>query len=68
MSSSFDFSLCTFWFDLVEAALQEKLPQGWEKCFDSKSKRFYYKNHLTKTTQWHSPCPTPAGKLLQMTI
>jgi len=44
----------------MKAALQEKLPQGWEKCFDSKSKRFYYKNHLTKTTQWHSPCPTPA--------
>jgi hypothetical protein len=31
------------------------LPAGWERCFDPKSNREYYKNHNLHTTQWQHP-------------
>eukprot|EP01122_Echinamoeba_exundans_P011003 TRINITY_DN4239_c0_g1_i2.p1 TRINITY_DN4239_c0_g1~~TRINITY_DN4239_c0_g1_i2.p1 ORF type:complete len:738 (-),score=144.47 TRINITY_DN4239_c0_g1_i2:41-2254(-) len=31
------------------------LPPGWERCFDPKTNREYYKNHNLHTTQWQHP-------------
>ncbi|XP_065841629.1 ubiquitin carboxyl-terminal hydrolase 8-like [Oscarella lobularis] len=31
------------------------LPRGWEKCHDSLTNRFYYKDHNTMTTYWTLP-------------
>ncbi|XP_054751907.2 ubiquitin carboxyl-terminal hydrolase 8-like [Lytechinus pictus] len=37
------------------AATAPALPKGWEKRFDEKSKRYFYIDHNTNTTQWHPP-------------
>ena len=31
------------------------LPEGWEKRWDEKSKRYFYLNHNDNTTQWEAP-------------
>eukprot|EP00092_Neocalanus_flemingeri_P058199 GFUD01069313.1.p1 GENE.GFUD01069313.1~~GFUD01069313.1.p1 ORF type:complete len:638 (-),score=186.96 GFUD01069313.1:307-2220(-) len=31
------------------------LPAGWEKKFDSRTNKYYYLNHYTKTTSWEFP-------------
>uniref|UniRef100_A0A1Y1MY13 WW domain-containing protein n=1 Tax=Photinus pyralis TaxID=7054 RepID=A0A1Y1MY13_PHOPY len=37
------------------AELQNPLPPGWDCQCDRKSGRYYYVNHLTKTTTWDDP-------------
>lgn len=37
-----------------------QLPQGWEAKWDPGSKKWFYINHATKTTQWEPPVPTAA--------
>lgn len=38
---------------------QQSLPPHWEECVDPRSGRKYYKNLLTKTTQWEFPKSLP---------
>jgi len=38
---------------------QAPLPYGWEKLRNSDG-RFFYANHITKTTQWHRPVAEPS--------
>jgi len=38
---------------------QAPLPYGWEKLRNSDG-RFFYANHITKTTQWHRPVAAPS--------
>ncbi|KAK4473189.1 hypothetical protein MN116_002584 [Schistosoma mekongi] len=34
---------------------KEPLPPGWEMRYDEKSKRFYFVDHNTRSTQWEHP-------------
>jgi len=42
-----------------ESHEQAPLPNGWEKLRNSDGK-FFYANHITKTTQWHRPVAAPS--------
>lgn len=35
------------------------LPDGWERRYHNKYKRYVYVNHMNKTTQWEPPIPLP---------
>jgi hypothetical protein len=39
----------------VPTAQHSQLPQGWESAFDPSTQRTYYKNTVTRQTQWHKP-------------
>jgi uncharacterized protein YbdZ (MbtH family) len=39
------------------------LPQGWERKFDSKSKRVFYVDNINKTTSWDPPADDGAAPL-----
>ncbi|PAV82427.1 hypothetical protein WR25_23377 isoform B [Diploscapter pachys] len=43
-------------------ATDERLPEGWELCFDQYGRK-YYVDHTTKSTTWERPSnqPLPAG-------
>jgi hypothetical protein len=45
----------TFYCLVVFFSTAVGLPPNWEKRLDSKTGKYYYINHLTKTTQWNVP-------------
>jgi len=34
---------------------QQPVPPGWEAKYDPANRRWFYVNHVTKTTQWEDP-------------
>lgn len=50
----------------TQAAFQtgSSLPPPWEECRDATG-RIYYKNHVTKTTQWVNPILQQGGHAMQ---
>eukprot|EP00057_Strongylocentrotus_purpuratus_P031513 XP_784858.2 PREDICTED: ubiquitin carboxyl-terminal hydrolase 8 [Strongylocentrotus purpuratus] len=48
---------------VTAAVVGPTLPQGWEKRWDEKSRRYFYLDHNTSKTQWHIP-GEPAPKTM----
>jgi hypothetical protein len=43
--------------------IDERLPDGWSKLYDEKTKKYYYACSITKHTQWLNPS-IPIGKMM----
>ena len=44
------------------------LPQGWEAKYEPTSRRWYFINHYTKTTQWEDPRTVQVILVLQSIV